>query len=59
MLHEVTYHSINGHIKNSPGPHNVEQPVNILKNGNHHLIFIFGSRSVENTVQSFKHTLVH
>lgn len=51
-----SYHPIDGHIKNSPGPHDIEQSVNIFKNGNHHFIFIFGGRSVENTVQSSKNT---
>lgn len=36
-----TYHSIYCHIKKSSWPHNIEKPVNVLKNRNHHFILIF------------------
>ena len=42
VLH-VTHHSIDGHVKNSPGPHDIKQAVDVLENGDHHLIFIFGA----------------
>ena len=35
-----TYHSINGHVQHSARPHNVEDAINVLKYGHHHLIFI-------------------
>lgn len=39
-----TYNTINGHVKNSSWTNDVEEPVDVLKNGNHHFIFIFGCR---------------
>lgn len=50
-LQDGTYHSIDGHVENSPGPHNVKQTVDVLKNGDHHLIFIFRSRSVDEEIR--------
>lgn len=44
---KVTHHSIDGHVENSPGPHDIKQAVNVLENGDHHLIFVFGSWSVK------------
>lgn len=37
-----TYYSIYSHVKKSPWSYDVEDPVDILKNRNHHFIFIFG-----------------
>lgn len=37
-----THHSIYGHVKESPRSHDVEDPVDVLKNRHHHLILIFG-----------------
>lgn len=55
LLLKVIYHSIDGHVQNSPGSHDIEQAVDVLKNGDHHLVFIFGSGSVDGRVQSVKH----
>lgn len=55
LLLNVIYHAINGHVQNSPGSHDIEQAVDILKNGNHHLIFIFRSRSVESRARKEGH----
>lgn len=54
LLLKVTHHSIDGHVENSPGPHNIEQAVDVLEDGDHHLIFIFGSRSVDSRVHNVK-----
>lgn len=51
LLVADTYHPIDGHVENSPGAHNVEQTVNVLENGDHHLIFIFRSRSVDEEIR--------
>lgn len=55
LLLEITYNSIDGHVENSPGSHNIEQSVNVLKNGYHHLVFIFRGRSGDNRIQSVNH----
>lgn len=49
---QVIYHSVDGHVENSPGPHNVKEAVDVLENGDHHLVLILGSRSVESREQS-------
>lgn len=36
-----TYYSIYSHVEKSPWSYNVEDPVNVLKNCNHHFIFVF------------------
>lgn len=51
----VTYHAIDGHVENSPGPHNIEQAVDVLEDGNHHLILVFGSGSVDGRVQNVRY----
>lgn len=40
-----TYHSINCHVQQTPWPHNGENPVDELKDEDHHFIFILGGRS--------------
>lgn len=44
MLSLNTYNTIDGHVKNSSWTNDVEKPVNILKNCNHHFIFVLGCR---------------
>lgn len=48
---EVIYHSVDGHVQNSPGTHDVEEAVDVLKDGDHHFIFVFGGRSTNGRVQ--------
>ena len=38
-------HSINGHVEDAPRSDDVEDSVDVLKDGNHHLILVLGSRS--------------
>lgn len=36
-----TYHSIYSHVEKPSWSYNIEKPVNVLKNCNHHFIFVF------------------
>lgn len=47
LLTAAAYHSVDGHVENSPRPHDVKQAVNVLEDRDHHFILVFGSRSVE------------
>lgn len=47
LLTAAAYHSVDGHVENSPRPHDIKQAVNVLEDGDHHFILVFGSRSVE------------
>ena len=58
----LPYHSINSHVQQSPGPHNVEDAVNVLKNGLHHFILVLGSWPVRvggGTYHTHTHTRAH
>lgn len=47
LLTAAAYHSVDGHVENSPWPHDVKQAVNVLEDRDHHFILVFGSWSVE------------
>lgn len=38
----VTHHSVDGHVQDPPGPHDVEEAVDVLEDGHHHLILVLG-----------------
>lgn len=53
MCH-VTHHPVDGHVQDPPGPHNVEEAVDVLKDGHHHLVLVFWGRPVKGTTVSLK-----
>lgn len=53
MCH-MTHHSIDGHVQDPPGPHNVEEAVDVLEDGHHHLILVLRGRPAGGATVSLK-----